>query len=146
IPMTGHNPMPHPGLAQSNPGAYMSMGETAENVVKKYGLTREEQDAFALESQRRAREAQEQGRFDDEIIPVHTPGGVVSKDGVPRPDTTLEALAGLKPAFDQQGSVTAGSSSPLTDGAAAVLVCTEVFAQANNLRPLALVRSTAVSG
>lgn len=146
IPMTGYNPMPHPGLYERYPQAYISMGETAENVVKQYGITREEQDAFALESQRKTRQAQENGRFQDEIIPIEAPHGQVTKDGCPRPDTTMEALAGLKPAFHESGNVTAGTSSPLTDGAAAVLVCTESFAAEHNLEPLAAVRAFAVAG
>ncbi|MDT8398612.1 MAG: thiolase family protein [Pseudomonadales bacterium] len=146
VPMTGFNPMPHPGLYERFPQAYMSMGETAENVVKKYHLSREEQDAFALASQQKAARAQQEGRLKDEIIPIETPQGLVDEDGCPRPGTTLETLAGLKPAFDEQGSVTAATSSPLTDGAAAVLVCTEAFATANKLEPLAHVRSCAVSG
>ncbi len=146
VPMTGYNPMPHPGLFEKMPQAYMGMGDTAENVATRYNLKREEQDAFALESQRKTREAIDAGRLRDEIIAIDTPRGKVERDGCPRPTTTLEDLAGLKPAFDQQGSVTAGTSSPLTDGAAAVLVCSADYAERHGLEPLALVKSMAVSG
>jgi acetyl-CoA acyltransferase len=146
VPMTGYNPMPHPGLYERMPQAYMGMGDTAENVAKRYHLGREEQDAFALESQRRTRDAIAAGYFDDEIIAINTVHGKVQKDGCPRPATSLEDLAGLKPAFDANGSVTAGTSSPLTDGAAAVLVCSADYAERHGLEPLASVKSMAVSG
>lgn len=146
IPMTGFNPMPHPGLAERMAGAYMGMGETAENVARKYNLSRSEQDAFALISQHKAHEAQTAGHFTPEIVPIKTAAGVVAVDGCIRPDTTIEALESLKPAFDEKGTVTAGTASPLTDGAAAVLVTTEQFAEDNDLVPLAYVRSFAVSG
>jgi acetyl-CoA acyltransferase len=87
-----------------------------------YGISREQQEAFAVESQRKAAEAIAEGRLNDEIVPIATKAGVVDKDGCPRPGTTAEALAGLKPAFSATGSVTAGTASPLTDGASAVLV------------------------
>ncbi|MBL4614598.1 MAG: thiolase family protein [Magnetovibrio sp.] len=146
IPMTGFNPMPHPGLAERMQSAYMGMGETAENVARKYGLSRAQQDAFALHSQQKAYEAQTSGRLDDEIVPIKTATGIVSTDGCIRHETTLEALKNLKPAFDQNGTVTAGTASPLTDGAAAVLVTTQEFAERECLKPLARVRSFAVSG
>ena len=146
IPMTGFNPMPHPGLFERYPQAYMSMGETAENVAVKYGLSREEQDAFALESQKKAAQAQSEGRFTDEIIPIDTGNGTVSEDGCIRADSTIETLSGLKPAFDDSGAVTAGTASPLTDGASAVLVTTEDYAERHGLNYLARLRSFAVSG
>lgn len=146
IPMTGFNPLPHPGLAERMDGAYMGMGETAENVAKKYGLSRAEQDAFALISQHKAAEAQSAGHFTNEIVPIETPSGVVAVDGCIRPDTSLEGLEALKPAFDQNGTVTAGTASPLTDGASAVLVTTQDFAQRHNLTLLARVKSFAVAG
>jgi acetyl-CoA acyltransferase len=147
VPMTGYNPLPHPGLFERYPQAYIGMGETAENVAKKYKLTREEQDAFAVASHKKAAAAQKAGRLDAEIVPIKTAkGGTVSKDGCIRPDTTLEGLAGLKPAFNEKGTVTAGTSSPLTDGAAATLVCSLEYAEANGLEPLALIKSFAVSG
>jgi acetyl-CoA acyltransferase len=145
IPMSGFNPLPNPELAARS-AAYMSMGDTAENVARQYQITRAEQDAFSLESQRKAAAARAEGRLTDEIVPITTKAGVVSEDGTLRPDTSLDALAGLKPAFDQDGTVTAGSSSPLTDGASAVLVTTEAFAQRHNLDVLARLRSVGVSG
>ncbi|HYE37588.1 thiolase family protein [Methylocaldum sp.] len=146
VPMTGFNPMPHPRLYQEYPQAYMSMGETAENLVERYGISRADQERFAVDSQRKVQEARTSGQFDDELVPIETPDGVVTQDGCPRPDTYPEALAGLKPAFRENGVVTAGTSSPLTDGAAAVLVCTEDYAQRNGLEPLARIKSIAVSG
>jgi len=142
VPMYGFNPLHHPDLVESYPQIYMGMGETAENVAARYGITRERQEAFAVESQTRAARAREQGSFADEIIAIDD----VSADGTIRPETTLEALAGLKPAFLQDGTVTAGTSSPLTDGAAAVLVTTESYAERHGLEPLARVKSIAVSG
>ncbi len=146
IPMTGFNPMPHPQMAEDMPGAYMGMGETAENVARKYKISRTDQDDFALTSQNKAAQAQNEGRLAKEIVSITTPNGVVDKDGCIRPGTTKEALAGLKPAFDQNGTVTAGTASPLTDGASATLVTTEEFAEREGLEPLAYVRSFAISG
>ena len=146
VPMGGHNPMPDPALSKSYPEAYISMGETAENVATRYQITREDQDAFAVESQTKAASAQAAGRLDDEIVPITINGARVEKDGCIRADTTAEALAGLNPAFNENGSVTAGTSSPLTDGAAATLVCSEDYADRNGLEPLAWVKSIAVTG
>ena len=146
VPMTGFNPMPHPGLYERYPAAYMGMGETAENVAKKYNLNREEQEAFAVESHKKASAAQSAGKLKDEIVAIKTNGGTVSEDGCIRPETTLDTLAGLKPAFSETGSVTAGTASPLTDGAVATLVCTEDFANANGIEPLARIKSIAVAG
>jgi acetyl-CoA acyltransferase len=146
VPMMGFNPMPHPGLFERYPEAYISMGETAENVATKYQITRAEQEAFAVVSQQRAARAQAAGLLADELVPITGDGLTVTADGCPRPDTTAEGLAGLKPAFDANGSVTAGTSSPLTDGAAAVLVCSEDYAKSRGLQPLARIRSTAVAG
>jgi acetyl-CoA acyltransferase len=146
VPIMGFNPMPHPGLYESYPYAYISMGETAEHVATRYQITRSEQDAFALASQTKAASAQKAGRFDDEIIPIAANGAMVRADGCIRGDTTQAALAALKPAFDEQGSVTAGTSSPLTDGAAATLVCSEDYAKAHGLKALARIRSIAVAG
>ena len=131
-----------------------SMGETAENVVAQRGVTREEQDAFALESQRRWKAAQAAGRFVDEIVPIEAPGAkrgemlTVSVDEHPRPETTAEDLARLKPAFtrDTSGSVTAGNSSGINDGAAALLVMSEGRARELGLRPLARLVASAVAG
>jgi acetyl-CoA acyltransferase len=143
--MMGFNPLPNPELAKKS-AAYMSMGETAENVATKYQIPRADQEAFAVESQRRAVAARDAGKFSDEIVPIQTKTGVVSEDGTIRPETTAEGLAGLKPAFDAQGTVTAGTASPLTDGASAVLVTTEEYARAHGLPILARIKSVSVSG
>jgi len=146
VPMMGYNPLPSPELAKKRPGAYISMGETAENVAAQFQVPRAAQEAFAVESQKKAAAARDGGRLTEEIVPITTAKGVVDSDGVLRPDTTAEGLAALKPAFDQNGSVTAGTASPLTDGAAAVLVTSEEYARANGLTILARIRSVAVSG
>ena len=146
IPMGGYNPMPNPELAKKRPGAYMGMGETAENVAEKYQIPRAEQDAFAVRSQQKAGAAQAAGKFADEIVPIVTKKGTISVDGTIRPDTTADVLAGLKPAFDKDGTVTAGTSSPLTDGASAVLVTSEEFAKQHGLTILARVKSVGVAG
>ncbi|WP_174300211.1 thiolase family protein [Caulobacter sp. S45] len=145
VPMGGYNPLPNPELARTS-AAYMSMGETAENVARRYQIPRATQEAFAVRSQKLASEAQAGGRLDAEIVPIKTKAGLVSKDGCIRPGTTAEALAGLKPAFDKEGSVTAGTSSPLTDGASAVLVCSEDYARAHGLDILARIKSVGVAG
>lgn len=146
VPMMGYNPLPNPALAAKNAGAYVGMGETAENVATRYQITRGEQEAFAVESQRKAGAAQSGGKLADEIVPIQTKAGLVSEDGTLRPDTTAEALAGLKPAFDANGSVTAGTSSPLTDGASAVLVTSEDYARAHGLDILARIKSVGIAG
>ncbi len=146
VPMMGFNPMLHPGLAKDWPETYASMGVTAENVASRYQITREAQQDFAIASHRKAAEAQSQGRFADEIVAIETKAGPVTEDGGIRPDTDQAALSGLKPAFDENGTVTAGTSSPLTDGAAAVLVCTEDYARANTLEILARIKSIAGAG
>ncbi len=146
VPIMGFNPMPNPALYDRYPQAYMSMGETAENVAANYVLNREEQDAFAAQSHVKAARAQAEGRFADEIIPIATGGGTVDRDGCIRPDSTVEKLADLKPAFDENGMVTAGTSSPLTDGAAAVLVCSEDYAEKAGLEPLARIKGIATWG
>jgi acetyl-CoA acyltransferase len=146
VPIEGFNPLPNPRLYQEYPQAYASMGVTAENVARKYQITRVAQEEFALESHRKAAAAQAAGKLKDEIVPIQANGQSVEADGCIRPETSLEALAGLKPAFDEQGSVTAGTSSPLTDGAAAVLVCTEAYAEKHGLDVLARIRSVAVAG
>ena len=122
------------------------MGETAENLAKKYDISRDEQEAFAVESHKKAAAAQEDGRLSDEIVAI-TDGNIrVEQDGCIRAGTTTEDLAGLDPAFDKDGSVTAGTSSPLTDGSSATLICTEEYADANSLTKLARIKSIAVSG
>jgi acetyl-CoA acyltransferase len=146
VPMAGFNPMLHPGLAERMPAAYISMGETAENVAAKYKIDRKRQDAFAVESHRRAAAAQKAGKLGDEIVAIRQGNHSVDADGCIRADTDAAALAGLKPAFKTDGSVTAGTSSPLTDGASAVLVTTEDFAKSHGLTPLARIRSSAVAG
>lgn len=146
IPMTGFNPMPNPKLSSDYPEAFTSMGITAENLAKKYGIDRETQEAFAIESQSRASAARESGALSGEIISIETTSGAVDTDGCIRPDTDAEGLAGLRLAFDANGTVTAGTASPLTDGAAFVLVCSEEFASEHGLKPLARILSTSVSG
>ena len=145
VPMMGFNPMPNRALAEKS-AAYMGMGETAENVATKYQISRAEQEALAVESQQRASAARDAGKFADEIVPIATKGGLVDQDGTIRGGTTADDLAALKPAFDAAGSVTAGTSSPLTDGASAVLVATESYARAHGLPILARIKSVAISG
>src|SRR5579885_444232 len=128
-----------------------SMGETAENVAEKHGVSREDQDAFALESHRRAVAAIDAGRFRDEILPVEVPAGrgkteVVDTDEQPRRDTTLEKLTALKPVFRAGGSVTAGNAASINDGAAALVLASGPWAEANGLRPRARIVSSAVAG
>jgi acetyl-CoA acyltransferase len=146
VPMGGFNYMPNPVLYRNYPEVYISMGDTAENLAKQYSLSREEQESFALLSQERAYNAQLKNHFVDEIVPIKTPLGVVDLDGCLRPDSSAAGLAQLPPAFQAGGTVTAGTSSPLTDGAAAVLVCSEEYADAHNLPKLARIKSIAVSG
>ncbi len=128
-----------------------SMGETAENVAERYGVSREDQDDFALESHRRAAAATDEGRFDDEVVPVDVPQRkgepvtVHSDEGI-RPDTTREKLATLKPAFREGGTITAGNSSQLNDGASCVVVCSEERARSLGREPLARVVATGVAG
>ncbi|MBI1215751.1 MAG: acetyl-CoA C-acyltransferase [Alphaproteobacteria bacterium] len=147
IPMGGFNPLPNPKLAHDYPQAYISMGETAENLAKKYAISREEQEKFALSSQQKAVLAREGGRLKDEIVPITRDDGVtIDEDGCIRPETTLAGLQGLKPAFDAEGTVTAGTASPLTDGASATLVTSEEFAKAHGMKILARIKSVAVAG
>ncbi|WP_174801111.1 thiolase family protein [Martelella limonii] len=146
VPMTGFNPLPNPALYAKDPGAYIGMGDTAENVATRWQISRKEQEAFAAKSHEKAAAARAEGRLKDEIVPISIKGGSVSEDGCIRPETTEEVLAGLKPAFSKDGSVTAGTSSPLTDGASAVLVCSEEYASKNGLTPLARLTSVGISG
>ena len=146
VPQGGLNFSPNPDLLAST-DAYISMGQTAENVAARYGVARADQDALALESHRKAAAAREGGRLRDEIVPIRAGDGpLIDADGCIRPGTTLEALAALKPAFRPDGVVTAGTSSPLTDGAAAVLVTSDAFAARHRLDPLARIRSFASIG
>lgn len=146
VPMGGFNPLPHPGFYKRAPEAYISMGETAENVARAYSFDRAAQEAFAFDSQQKAADARASGRLADEIVPIATAAGTVTDDACLRLETTLASLAALRPAFDAEGTVTAGTSSPLTDGAAAVLVTSEDYARRHDLTPLARIRSVAVSG
>jgi len=142
IPMGGFNPMPNPKLGETYPQAYINMGETAENLAKKYKVSRKEQEEFAVASHTKAAKARAEGKFKDEIVPING----ITEDGTIRPDTTAEGLAGLKLAFDENGTVTAGTASPLTDGAAAVLVASEEYAKKNKLPILARIKSVGVAG
>ena len=140
---------PNPRLGELYP--LISNGETAENVAEKYQVNRKDQDSFALKSHRQAVRAQEEGFLKDEIVPVEFPqrrGGVIvhEKDEGPRPDTSMEKLAALKPSFKEKGTVTAGNSSPLSDGAAALLLTTEEKARTLRLKPLVRIVASAVSG
>jgi len=145
VPQGGFNRTPNPSLLRDYPAAYLPMGITAENVAREYGVSREAQDALAVISHAKAARAREQGRLAGEIVPIETPNGLVSEDGCIRPGTNAAALAALKPAFAEDGSVTAGTSSPLTDGASAVLLCSADFAREHGLRPLAKIRTAAVA-
>ncbi len=142
IPMGGFNPMPNPALFEHYPQAYISMGETAENLAKKYKIDRNSQEEFAVSSHAKAAAAASAGKFSDEIVPIND----VKEDGTIRAESTVEGLSGLKPAFLADGTVTAGTSSPLTDGSAAVLVCSEEYADKHGLDKLARVKSVAVAG
>ena len=146
VSIGGYNPLPSPSLNDIMPDAYISMGDTAENVARQYQLTREEQETFAVASQEKATAARNEGRLKGEIVPIDGGNGAVTEDGCIRSGTTMDDLAGLRPVFDESGTVTAGTSSPLTDGAAATLVCTENFALKNDLNPLARIKSVAVAG
>jgi acetyl-CoA acyltransferase len=158
VPMTGHHFSPNPTMAEINPDVYLGMGLTAENVAQKYGVSREDQDAFALRSHQRAVAAIAAGRFKDEIVPLEVEtvwfeGGerrrataTFDTDEGPRKDTNAAALSKLKPVFAAKGSVTAGNSSQTSDGAAAVVVMSREKADALGMRPLARFVSFAVGG
>ena len=133
VPMGGYNPLMNPALMKAMPSAYIGMGETAENVARKWQIPRGEQEAFAVRSHQRAAAAVAAGNLTEEIVPITGKAGAVGQDGCIRPDTTAQTLAGLKPAFDKDGTVTAGTSSPLTDGAAAVLVCSDRYAEKHGI-------------
>jgi acetyl-CoA acyltransferase len=146
VPQGGFNFSPNPQLLEHS-GAYLSMGETAENVAQRWNVSRADQEALAAASHRKAVAARAEGRLRDEIVPIDADDGTrISEDGCIRPSTSLEALAALKPAFRADGVVTAGTSSPLTDGAAAVLVTSDDFARKHGLQPLARVLSFATVG
>jgi len=146
VPQGGFNFSPNPQLLEQS-DAYISMGATAENVAERWKVSRADQEALAVQSHRKANEAREQGRLRDEIVPITLESGeTVALDGCIRPTTSLEALAALKPAFRADGVVTAGTSSPLTDGAAAVLVTSDAFAARHGLDVLARIRAFATVG
>src|SRR5208282_583574 len=158
IPMGGHKVSANPWLVDNYPDAYLSMGLTAERLAKRYGITREQADEFSLHSHQKAMAAIQAGKFDDEIVPVPvsftTPNGTKPKrieivfkvDEGPRADTTLEALAALKPAFQVHGTVTAGSSSQMSDGAAAAVLMSAERAKALGIKPLARFVAFATAG
>ncbi len=146
VPQGGLHFSPHPGLRASST-AYIAMGETAENVAQRWQVSRADQEALALSSHRKAAAAREHGRFRQEIVPLRLDDGtLVEEDGCIRPGTSLAALAALKPAFRADGVVTAGTASPLTDGASALLVCSDVFASRHGIAPLGRVRAFATAG
>jgi len=159
VPMTGYKFAPTPYLAENYPEAFTNMGITAENVAQQYSVNREDQDAFALRSNQLASKAVQSGRFDNEIVPVHVEiveTGINGKskkksfnferDEGPRSNTSLEALAKLRPAFKEGGSVTAGNSSQMSDGAAGVVVMSRSKAEELGLKPLARLISYGVAG
>ncbi|WP_227397177.1 acetyl-CoA C-acetyltransferase [Jeotgalibacillus aurantiacus] len=159
VPMMGHTVRPNVKIAEEMPEYYMSMGHTAEQVAQKYGISREDQDAFAVRSHQKAAKALAEGKFDDEIVPVDVTFRSVGRDnqlqertiqftqdeGV-RADSTVESLSRLRPAFSTTGSVTAGNASQTSDGAAAVMVMEREKAEALGLKPIAKFRSFAVGG
>jgi acetyl-CoA C-acetyltransferase len=145
-PPDAQNPRLKPANEEEYPDIYIAMGQTAENVARREGITREEQDRFAMNSQNRAVAARDNGFFDREIIPVPLPNGqTFSKDDGPRPGTTMEVLAGLKPAFREDGTVTAGNACPLNDGAAAVVIMSDTRAKELGIKPLARIIATGVT-
>ena len=158
VPMSGYYFQPDPETAEQRPEVYVSMGNTAENLAQKYNISREDQDIFALKSHERALAAQSAGLFEEELIPLDikqnsfqsgTPKTVsykFSTDEGPRADTSLEALSRLRPVFRSGGSVTAGNSSQMSDGAAATVVMSEAMAQRLGAEPLARMVGFAVAG
>jgi acetyl-CoA acyltransferase len=149
VPQGGLSSSPNPKLLRREgfPDAYIAMGMTAENLARKYGISRQQQDAFAVDSQLKAATAFEAGAFKREIVPITLDDGtIIDSDGCLRPTTSAEGLAALKTAFLADGTVTAGTSSPLTDGASVVLVASEEFVRRHGLSPLAQIRSIAVAG
>jgi acetyl-CoA C-acetyltransferase len=145
-PPDTHNPRLAPGNTEEYPDIYIAMGQTAENVARREKISRDEQDRFAVKSQNAAVQAQSDGFFDHEIIPVPLPNGeMFRKDDGPRPGTTMEVLATLKPAFREDGTVTAGNACPLNDGAAAVVVMSDRKAKELGLKPIARIVSTGLS-
>jgi acetyl-CoA acyltransferase len=146
VPQGGFNFSPNPELREKT-DAYISMGETSENVAARWRVSRADQEQLAVESHRKAAAAREEGRLAGEIVAIRTEAGdTVNADGCIRPTTNLDALAALKPAFRPDGVVTAGTSSPLTDGAAVVLVTSDAFAARHKLQALARIKSFATVG
>ncbi|MBD9638793.1 thiolase family protein [Ensifer sp. ENS07] len=145
VPMMGFNVLPHPTWSRENVDDFINVGLTAERVARECSVTRQDQDQFAFVSHSKAAAAQADGRLAQEIEPYQTSSGIVDRDGCVR-ETTLEKLSELKTVFLEGGTVTAGSSSPMTDGATAVLVCSEAFLKRHDLKPLARLASFAVSG
>ncbi len=159
VPMGGNKPMPNPQLIATYPEGYTAMGVTAENVANKFNISREDQDAFAINSHLKAAAAIKAGRFKDEIVPLKVKTQEVSEDGQisfrefifdtdegVRADSNMEAMSKLRPAFSVKGSVTPGNSSPLNDGASAVMLMSKEKAKALGLKPMATFRSFAVAG
>ena len=146
VPINGLNYSPHPELLQHKPDVYLSMGLTAENVAKKFDISRKEQQEFAIQSHTKAFKAQTTNAFYEEITIIKNHEIEVVKDGAIRPNTNQEILDGLKLVFDQKGTVTACTASPLTDGASATLICEEEYAKTNNLTILAKIKSTSING
>src|SRR2546430_8584873 len=143
---TARNPRLLPGNAEEYPDVYIAMGDTAENVADREGVTREEMDRFAVKSQNAAVKARDDGFFDREIIPVPPPNGrTFTKDDGPRPGTTVEVLAALQPVFRENGTVTAGNACPLNDGAAAAVVMSDRRAKELGIKPIARVVATGLS-
>jgi acetyl-CoA acyltransferase len=159
VPMSGHHISPNPHMAEHDPNVYMSMGLTAERVAEEFDISREDQDAFAAQSHQRAAAAVDGGRFDGQIVPFEWEETVIGEDGMPqtvqmrleadehlRRGTTPEILSGLRPVFKQNGTVTPGNSSPLSDGAAGVIVMEREEAEKRGLTPLARFVGFAVAG
>jgi acetyl-CoA acyltransferase len=146
VPMGGYSIIPNPIMYENNPNHLMSMGDTADNVANIYKISRREQEEFAVGSHKKAAAAREAGKFKSEIVPIETESGTVHEDGCIRPKSNLESLAKLSPAFSKKGTVTAATSSPLTDGAVATLVCSQDYAKKNGLPILAKIKSFAVHG
>ncbi|MCF1707932.1 thiolase family protein [Tabrizicola sp. J26] len=145
VPMMGYNILPPPTWSADEVSDFINVGLTAERVAREHGISRDEQDAFAFKSHSKAFAARADGRLSAEVAPIEVNGGTVAEDGCIR-DTTLADLGTLKTVFLKDGTVTAGSSSPMTDGATALLVCTPAFVESRGLVPLARVAGFAVSG
>ncbi len=145
IKRRGFNWSPHPDLEREFPDAYINMGITAENVAEKWNISRSSQEEFALDSHMKSIYARDNGYFKSEICPITSDDGVIDEDGCIR-DTSLESMSKLNPVFRNNGSVTAATSSPLTDGAVCMLVCSSEFAERNGLEPLARIVTSAVTG